>query len=44
MVEQLADAHLAVLIDRHDDESRSVRLVPQGGDWAARLVALPVLV
>ena len=40
MVEQLADAHLAVLIDRHDDETRDVRLVPYGGDWADRVAAL----
>ena len=37
LVEQLVDAYLEVRIDRHDDESRVVDLVPHGGDWAARL-------
>lgn len=37
LVEQLADAYLEVRIERHDDESRSVSLHPQGGDWAARI-------
>jgi tRNA threonylcarbamoyladenosine biosynthesis protein TsaE len=40
MVEQLADAHLQVHIDRRDDDSRLVELVPSGGDWAERLTAL----
>jgi tRNA threonylcarbamoyladenosine biosynthesis protein TsaE len=42
MVEQLADERLEVRIDRRDDETRSVRLVPHGGDWASRVAALPV--
>jgi tRNA threonylcarbamoyladenosine biosynthesis protein TsaE len=37
MVEQLADAHLEVRIDRRDDETRVIDLVPHGGDWASRL-------
>jgi tRNA threonylcarbamoyladenosine biosynthesis protein TsaE len=37
LVEQLVDAHLEVRIDRRDDESRVVDLVPHGGDWPARL-------
>jgi len=37
LVEQLSDAYLEVRIDRRDDESRVVDLVPHGGDWAARL-------
>ncbi|HEY1485210.1 MAG TPA: tRNA (adenosine(37)-N6)-threonylcarbamoyltransferase complex ATPase subunit type 1 TsaE [Micromonosporaceae bacterium] len=37
MVEQLADAHLEVRIDRSDDETRSVELIGHGGDWDARL-------
>ena len=37
LVEQLVDAYLEVRIDRRDDESRVVDLVPHGGDWAARL-------
>jgi tRNA threonylcarbamoyladenosine biosynthesis protein TsaE len=37
MVEQLADAHLRVRIDRRDDDTRLVGLEPHGGDWAARL-------
>jgi tRNA threonylcarbamoyladenosine biosynthesis protein TsaE len=40
MVEQLADAHLVVRIDRRDDEARVVTLVPVGGDWAARSASL----
>ncbi|HEX6500230.1 MAG TPA: tRNA (adenosine(37)-N6)-threonylcarbamoyltransferase complex ATPase subunit type 1 TsaE [Micromonosporaceae bacterium] len=40
MVEQLTDAHLEVRIDRRDDESRVVELVPHGGDWAERIAAL----
>jgi len=38
-VEQLADAHLRVRIERRDDDSRLVELVGSGGDWAARLAA-----
>jgi tRNA threonylcarbamoyladenosine biosynthesis protein TsaE len=40
VVEQLSDAHLQVRIDRRDDDSREVRLVPHGGDWTARVEAL----
>ncbi|HEX5598567.1 MAG TPA: tRNA (adenosine(37)-N6)-threonylcarbamoyltransferase complex ATPase subunit type 1 TsaE [Micromonosporaceae bacterium] len=40
MVEQLADAHLLVRIDRRDDDSRVVQLQPVGGDWAERLTTL----
>jgi tRNA threonylcarbamoyladenosine biosynthesis protein TsaE len=40
MVEQLVDAHLRVRIDRRDDDSRQIELVPVGGDWSARLTAL----
>lgn len=40
MVEQLSDAHLQVRIDRHDDDTRVVDLVPSGGDWAERLERL----
>ncbi|HEU4424061.1 MAG TPA: tRNA (adenosine(37)-N6)-threonylcarbamoyltransferase complex ATPase subunit type 1 TsaE [Pilimelia sp.] len=40
MVEQLADAHLRVCIDRRDDDSRLVTLVPRGGDWARRVADL----
>jgi tRNA threonylcarbamoyladenosine biosynthesis protein TsaE len=39
LVEQLAPAYLEVRIERHDDESRTVALVPNGGDWATRLPA-----
>jgi len=38
-VEQLADAHLRVRIERRDDDSRLVELVGAGGDWAHRLAA-----
>jgi tRNA threonylcarbamoyladenosine biosynthesis protein TsaE len=37
LVERLADAYLEVRIDRRDDESRVVELVPHGGDWRDRL-------
>jgi len=40
VVEQLGDAHLRVRIDRRDDDTRVVELVPSGGDWASRLGAL----
>jgi len=37
MVEQLAEAHLRVRIDRRDDDTRVVEIRPYGGDWARRL-------
>lgn len=37
MVEGLADAHLHVRIDRHDDDTRGVVFTPYGGDWTERL-------
>jgi tRNA threonylcarbamoyladenosine biosynthesis protein TsaE len=37
LVERLADAYLEVRIDRRDDESRVIELVPHGGDWRDRL-------
>ncbi len=37
LVEGLADAWLEVRIERHDDDTRTVTLVPYGGDWASRL-------
>jgi len=40
VAEQLADAHLRVRIDRRDDDSRRVELLPHGGDWEERLAAL----
>jgi tRNA threonylcarbamoyladenosine biosynthesis protein TsaE len=40
VVEQLGDAHLRVCIDRREDDTRVVELVPAGGDWASRLGAL----
>ncbi|RKR90141.1 tRNA threonylcarbamoyladenosine biosynthesis protein TsaE [Micromonospora pisi] len=40
MVEQLVDAHLRVRIDRRDDDSRLIELVPVGGDWVDRLATL----
>jgi tRNA threonylcarbamoyladenosine biosynthesis protein TsaE len=42
LVEQLVDAYLEVRIDRHDDESRVVDLVPHSGDWAARLSTIDI--
>lgn len=40
LVEHLNDEHLRVRIDREDDDTRVVDLVPSGGDWAERLGAL----
>ncbi|MDI6098502.1 tRNA (adenosine(37)-N6)-threonylcarbamoyltransferase complex ATPase subunit type 1 TsaE [Actinoplanes sp. NEAU-A12] len=37
MVEQLNDEYLRVRIDRLDDDTRVIDLVPHGGDWAHRL-------
>lgn len=42
VVEQLADAHLRVRIDRRDDDSRVVELLPHGGDWPYRLHTIEV--
>jgi tRNA threonylcarbamoyladenosine biosynthesis protein TsaE len=39
-VEQLADAHLLIRIERRDDDSRVVELVPAGADWPDRLTQL----
>lgn len=35
-VEQLADAHLLIRIDRRDDDTRAVTLIPVGAAWATR--------
>ena len=40
LVEQLNDEYLQVRIDRLDDDTRVIDLVPHGGDWAARLARL----
>jgi tRNA threonylcarbamoyladenosine biosynthesis protein TsaE len=40
MAEQLSDAYLEVRIDRRDDESREISLVPHAGDWSTRLASL----
>jgi len=40
MVEQLSEAYLEIRIDRHDDDSREVALVPHAGDWSTRLAPL----
>lgn len=40
LVEQLNDDHLLVRIDRRDDDTRVIDLVPHGGDWADRLEKL----
>lgn len=42
VVEQLADAHLLVRIERRDDDTRTVSLHGHGGDWATRLADLEV--
>jgi len=40
LVEHLNDEYLQVRIDRLDDDTRVIDLVPNGGDWAARLETL----
>jgi tRNA threonylcarbamoyladenosine biosynthesis protein TsaE len=40
LVEHLSDNHLRVRIDRLDDDTRLVDLLPSGGDWAVRLERL----
>jgi tRNA threonylcarbamoyladenosine biosynthesis protein TsaE len=40
LVEQLSDEFLEVRLDRFDDDSRRVTLVPRGGDWVDRISAL----
>ncbi|SNR86521.1 tRNA threonylcarbamoyladenosine biosynthesis protein TsaE [Geodermatophilus saharensis] len=37
LVEQLADEHLEVRLDRRDDDVRTAVLVPRGPRWEARL-------
>ena len=37
LVEQLAEEHLEVRLDRRDDDVRTVVLVPHGPGWAERL-------
>ena len=37
LVEQLADEHLEVRLDRRDDDVRTAQLIPHGPDWAERL-------
>ena len=37
VVEQLADEHLEVRLDRREDDVRTAELVPHGGGWAERL-------
>jgi tRNA threonylcarbamoyladenosine biosynthesis protein TsaE len=37
LVEQLADEHLEVRLDRRDDDVRVARLVPHGPGWESRL-------
>jgi tRNA threonylcarbamoyladenosine biosynthesis protein TsaE len=39
LVEQLADEHLVVELDRRDDDVRTARLVPVGAGWEGRLTA-----
>jgi tRNA threonylcarbamoyladenosine biosynthesis protein TsaE len=38
-VEQLADAHLLVRLERREDDSRLVEVTGVGGDWSERLEA-----
>ena len=37
LVEQLADGHLQVRLDRRDDDVRTAELVPHGDGWTERL-------
>ena len=37
LVEQLADEHLEIRLDRGDDDVRTAVLVPHGPEWAQRL-------
>ena len=37
LVEQLADEHLVVELDRREDDVRTARLVPHGPGWEQRL-------
>ena len=39
LVEQLADEHLEVRLERRDDDVRTAELVPHGPGWAERLGA-----
>jgi tRNA threonylcarbamoyladenosine biosynthesis protein TsaE len=41
LVEQLADEHLEVRLDRRDDDVRTVVLVPHGAGWEERLTVTP---
>jgi tRNA threonylcarbamoyladenosine biosynthesis protein TsaE len=40
LVEHLSDNHLRVRIERLDDDTRVIDLLPYGGDWAERLKGL----
>jgi tRNA threonylcarbamoyladenosine biosynthesis protein TsaE len=40
VAEQLAHAYLEVRIERCDDDTRVVELVPHGGEWARRIADL----
>jgi tRNA threonylcarbamoyladenosine biosynthesis protein TsaE len=40
MVEQLADTHLTLRIERRDDEMRVVTIEPTGPDWIERVAAI----
>jgi tRNA threonylcarbamoyladenosine biosynthesis protein TsaE len=40
LVERLNDAYLEVRIDRLDDDTRTIDLIPHAGDWATRLESL----
>lgn len=40
LVEQLNDEYLLVRLDRRDDDTRVIELVPHGGDWAQRLESM----
>jgi tRNA threonylcarbamoyladenosine biosynthesis protein TsaE len=40
LVEHLSDEYLQVRIDRLDDDTRVLDLVPRGGDWPTRLASL----
>ena len=43
LAERLNDEYLQVRIDRLDDDTRVIELVPHGGSWSARLQELETL-
>lgn len=40
VAEQLSEEYLEIRLDRRDDDTRRVTLLPSGGDWATRIGGL----